>query len=260
MFTPVEPVKEINIGTEENPKMIKVGTIMDEKREDSLTKLLKEYADVFAWKLGDMPGIDPKIIQHELRIKPGTPPFRQKIRKVAPEYHKAVEKELRKLLEAGFIKEVKYPTWISNMVVVPKKNGGVRICIDFTNLIKACPKDNYPLPSIDQLVEAVEGYEELSFMDGYSGYNQVALAEEDQLHTAFYTPHGLYYYTKMPFGLRNAGATYQRMVDAIFRPWIGSTLEIYVDDMLVKSRLPKDHHQDVRDIFEQHTTSPSLLH
>ncbi|XP_026396409.1 uncharacterized protein LOC113291044 [Papaver somniferum] len=105
-----------------------------------------------------MTGIDLKIIHHELRINPCTTLFRQKVRKVTPEYHQAIEKELRKLLEAGFIKEVKYPTWISNMVIVPKKNRGVRICIDFTNLNKACPKDSYPLPSIDQLVEAVEGF------------------------------------------------------------------------------------------------------
>ncbi|XP_026396218.1 uncharacterized protein K02A2.6-like [Papaver somniferum] len=87
-------------------------------------------------------------------------------------------------------------------------------------------------------------------MDGYSGYNQVALEEEDQQHTAFYTPYDLYCYTRMPFGLRNAEATYHRMVDAIFKPWIGNTLEVYVDDMLVKSKLRKDHHQDLRDIFE----------
>lgn len=152
MFTSVEPTKEINIGAEEDPKMIKIGTLMDKDRERALIKLLKEYADIFAWKLGDMPGIDPKIIQHELRIKQGTSHVRRNLRKVAPEYHRAVEKELTKLLEEGFIKEVRYPTWISNMVIVPKKNGGVRICIDFTNLNKACPNDSYPLPSIDQLV------------------------------------------------------------------------------------------------------------
>ncbi|XP_026436172.1 uncharacterized protein LOC113334038 [Papaver somniferum] len=165
------------------------------------------------------------------------PPFRQRLRKVEPEYHQDVERELKKLKDAGFIKEVKYPTWISNMVIVPKKNGRVRICIDFTNLNKTCPKDIYPLPSIDQLVDDVEGHEELSFMDGYAGYNQIALAEEDQQYTTFFTPHGLYCYARMPFGLRNAGATYQRRVDAIFKPWIGRTLEAYVNDMLVKSKL-----------------------
>lgn len=86
-------------------------------------------------------------------------------------------------------------------------------------------------------------------MDGYSGYNQIALAEDDQQHTTFFTPHGLYCYTRMPFGLRNAGTTYQRMVDAVFKPWIGKTLEVYVDDMLVKSKLRKDHLQDLRNIF-----------
>ncbi|XP_026397065.1 uncharacterized protein LOC113291786 [Papaver somniferum] len=137
------------------------------------------------------------------------------------------------------------------MVIVPKKNGGVRICIDFSDLNKACPKDSFPLPNIDQLVEATSGYGLLSFMDGYSGYSHIPLAEEDQEHTAFFTPRGLYCYTKMPFGLKNAGATYQRMVEKMFDAWIHKTLEVYVDDMLVKSELPQDHVDDLKEIFVQ---------
>ncbi|XP_026417373.1 uncharacterized protein LOC113312854 [Papaver somniferum] len=166
---------------EEDPKMIKIGTLMDKDREETLVRMLKEYPNIYAWKLGDMLGIDPEVIKHELRTKPCTNPVKQKLRKVAPEYHRAVEKELSKLLDAGFIKKVRYPTWISNMFIVPKNSDGVRVCIDFTNLDKACLKNSYPLPSIDQLVEAVEGHEELPFMDGYSGYNQIALAEEGKV-------------------------------------------------------------------------------
>ena len=135
------------------------------------------------------------------------------------------------------------------MGVVKKKNGKWRVCIDFTNLNKACPKDSYPLPKIDQLVDAMAGYERMSFLDAYSGYNQIKMSERDRIHTAFITERGLYYYKVMPFGLKNAGATYQRLINWMFSKHIGKTVEAYIDDMVIKTKKSKDHVSDIEEIF-----------
>ena len=116
--------------------------------------------------------------------------------------------EIRKLLEAGFIREVYYPDWLANVVMVKKNNGKWRMCIDFTDLNRACPKDSYPLPRINTLVDSMARHELLSFMDAFSCYNQIKMKEEDQEKTSFVTSQGLFCYKVMPFGLKNAGATY----------------------------------------------------
>ena len=119
--------------------------------------------------------------------------------------------------------------------MVKKANGKWRICVDFTDLNKACPKDSYPLPCIDQLVDSIAGHQLLSFMDTFSCYNQIKMDEVDQDKTSFITSQGLFFYKVMPFGLKNAGATYQRLVNHMFCPQIGWNIEVYVDGMLVKS-------------------------
>ena len=139
-------------------------------------------------------------------------------------------------MTAGFIREVYYPEWRANVVLVKKANGKWRMCVDFTDLNKACPKDSFPLPRIDQLMDSTAGHKLLTFMDAFSGYNQIKMAEEDQEKTAFITSQGLYCYKVMPFGLKNAGATYQRLVNKMFSQQIGRNMEVYVDDMLVKSK------------------------
>ncbi|KAI5315154.1 hypothetical protein L3X38_044330 [Prunus dulcis] len=130
-------------------------------------------------------------------------------------------------------------------VMVRKSTGGWRMCQDYTDLNKSCPKDSFPLPRIDQLVDATAGHELLSFMDAYSGYNQILMHPPDSEHTAFITDKGLYCYNVMPFGLKNAGATYQRLVNKIFIGYIGNIMEVYVDDMLVKSRTAEEHLQNL---------------
>ncbi|WP_251906863.1 reverse transcriptase family protein, partial [Klebsiella pneumoniae] len=121
-----------------------------------------------------------------------------------------IKDEVSKQLEAGFITTINYSEWLANIVLVPKKDGKVRMCIDYRNLNKASPKDNFPLPCIDTLVDNAACQGLLSFMDGYSGYNQIRMAKEDVSKTAFITPWGTYGYRVMPFGLKNVGATYQR--------------------------------------------------
>lgn len=125
------------------------------------------------------------------------------------EKRQVVDEEVRKLLEVGFIRKVKYMTWIANMVMVKKSNRKCRMCTDFTDLNKACPKDTYPLPSIDGLVDGVSGYEVLSFLDAYSRYNQIPMYRPDSEKTAFVTEQSTYCYNVMSFGLKNVGATYQ---------------------------------------------------
>ncbi|RVX19372.1 Transposon Ty3-I Gag-Pol polyprotein [Vitis vinifera] len=137
---------------------------------------------------------------------------------------KVIQEEMEKLLEAGFIREVEYPEWLSNVVMVPKKGGKWRVCVDYTNLNDACPKDSFPLPRIDQIVDVTSGHEVLSFLDAFFGYHQIPMAPDDEEKTSFITPHGLCCYRVMPFGLKNARATYQRLMTKIFKPLISDVV------------------------------------
>ncbi|GAU32568.1 hypothetical protein TSUD_218260 [Trifolium subterraneum] len=149
----------------------------------------------------------------------------QRRRRQSPEKMETAEKVVKDLLEANFISEAKYTTWLSNVVIVKKSNGKWRMCVDYTDLNRACPKDAYPLPCIDRLVDNSSGFKLLSFLDAYSGYNQIPMVVADRTKTAFMTESDNYYYNVMPFGLKNAGATYQRMMNKVFRGEIGDMLE-----------------------------------
>ncbi|KAM2471901.1 hypothetical protein ACFX1W_047121 [Malus domestica] len=167
--------------------------------------------------------------------------------------------EVEKLKGIGFVREVNYPICVANVVIVkknPTKESLMlqkvlwRMCVDYTDLNKRCPKDSFPLPLIDRLIDSMAGCELLSFMDAYSGYNQILMNLPDQEHTTFTTDRGLYCYKVMPFGLKNVGATYQRLVNSMFTEQIGKSMEVYVDDMLVKS---KHADQNITNLFETFT-------
>jgi hypothetical protein len=162
----------------------------------------------------------------------------------------AIGVELRKLLDAGFIKEVFHPTWLANPILVKKKNGKWQMCVDYTSLNKACPKVPFSLPRIDQIVDSTAGCELLCFLDAYSGYQQIKMKESDQLATLFITPFGMFCYVMMPFGLWNAGATYQRCMQHVFGDHIRQTVEAYVDDIVVKTRKADDLVSDLRVAFD----------
>ena len=196
-----------------------------------------------------MPGIDRKIIQHRLNIKSECKPIQQKRRIFAPERNKVVTEEVEKLLEADFMREVFYPDWLANMVMVKKSDGKWRMCVDTIDLNKACSKDSFLLPRIDQLVDSIAGHNLLSFMDAFSRYNQIFMDEDDQEKTLFVTSQRLYYYKVMPFRLKNAGATYQRLVNRMFSFQIGRNVEVYVDDMLVKSKDGANHLDYLKETF-----------
>ncbi|KAL5835807.1 hypothetical protein ACOSQ3_015358 [Xanthoceras sorbifolium] len=198
----------------------------------------------------NMIGISPEVLVHRLQVDPNHPLVKQKRRKFAPERNKVINEDIQKLIDIGSVREVNYPEWLANVVVVKKKNGKWRVYIDFTDLNKACPKDSFPLPHIDMMVDATAGHELLSFMDAFSGYNQILMHPDDQEKTSFITERGIFCYKVMPFGLKNAGATYQRLVNKMFATMLGQTMEVYIDDMLVKSLVADQHLDHLRQSFD----------
>src|SRR5688500_14598858 len=197
-----------------------------------------------------MPGIPREVAEHSLDIRAGARPVKQHLRRFDEEKRRAIGEEIHKLMAAGFIKEVFHPEWLANHVLVRKKGGKWRMCVDYTGLNKACPKVPYPLPRIDQIVDSTAGCETLSFLDAYSRYHQIRMKESDQLATSFIAPFGMYCYVTMPFGLRNAGATYQRCMNHVFGEHIGRTVEAYVDDIVVKTRKASDLLSDLETTFK----------
>ena len=139
---------------------------------------------------------------------------------------------------------------MANIVHVPKKNGKIRIYMDYHDLNTACPKDKFPLPIKDVIIDNTCDFERMSFMDGFSGYNQIKKYPEDEKHTTVRTPLGVYCYTVMPFGLKNIGVTYQRAMNAIFHEHIRKTVECYVDDIAVKSHNKGDYLADLKRVFD----------
>ena len=153
-----------------------------------LIYFLRANADMFAWSPSDMLGIPREVAKHSLEIRAGSKPVKQRLGRFDEE--KRTE-EIQKLLTAGFIKEVHHPDWLANPVLVKKKNGKMRMCVDYTSLNKACPKVPFLLPRIDQIVDSTAGCETLSFLDPYSSYHQIKMKESDQLATSFITPFGM---------------------------------------------------------------------
>jgi hypothetical protein len=174
-------------------------------------------------------------------MKPQTLPFQQKLRKMHPKLEPTIQKELNKLLSDKIIFPVRHTQWVSNLVPVQKKNGEIRLCVDVRNLNQASEKDNYPFPPMEQILQQVSSSERLSLLDGLSRYNQVLMSSPEQLKTTFRTPWGTYAYRKMPFGLINVGATFERTMDIAFRGLINHSVVVYLDDLTIYSKNKDDH-------------------
>ena len=202
---PFDDLETIDLGTADQPKEMRIGTTLSVDERDSLLRLLRSYLDVFVWSYEDMPGLDPSIVQHHLPLVPHARPVKKKLRRLHHRWSLQVKEEIQKQLSVDFISMVQYPEWLANVVPVPKKDGKVRVCVDFRNLNKASPKDDFPLPHIDMLVNNTAGNAMLSFIDGFSGYNHIRMAPEDREKTSFITEWGTYCYRVMSFGLKNAG-------------------------------------------------------
>ena len=178
---------------------------------------------MFAWNAYEALGVDPYFICHHLNVNPVVLSRKQPPRRSFKEHSNAIKEKVNKLKQAGAIKEVFYPEWLANTVVV-KKNEKWQVCVDFTDLNKACPKDPFPMSRIDQLMDAIVGHPQMSFLDAFQGYHQIPLALGDQEKTAFVTLTRNYHYKVMPFGLKNAGSIYQRMMTRMFKPQLGKKM------------------------------------
>jgi hypothetical protein len=185
----------VNLADEgEEPREVKIGTRCTTEQKETLTALLREFHEIFAWSYQDMPGLDTDIVVHKIPLKPECKPVKQALRRMKPEVILKIKEEVEKQLKAGFLSTVTYSDWVANIVPVPKKNGKVRMCVDYRDLNRASPKDNFPLPHIDTLVDNTATNAVFSFMDRFSGYNQIKMAEEDKSKTAFVTHWGTFVY------------------------------------------------------------------
>ena len=155
-----------------------------------------------------MPGLDTDIVVHRLPLREECAPVKQKLRRIKLEMLLKIKKEVKKQLDAGFLEVFKYPQWVANIVPISKKGGKVRMCVDYRDLNRTSSNDNFSLPHIDTLVDNTAKHSLFSFMDGFSGYNQIKMAQEDMEKTTFLTMWGTFCYKVMPFGLKNARATY----------------------------------------------------
>jgi hypothetical protein len=174
---------------------------------------------------------------------------KQPPRRFHPELQDDIIAKVERLINDGFIKEVRDPLWLANIVLVMKKNG--HVCVDFHDLNRACPKDDFPIPTTEMVVDATTGYGTMFFMDGSSGYNQIKMNEHDAMDTAFHTPKGNFYYTIMPFGLKNAGATYQWAMTVVLDDLIHQSVECCIDDIVVKTKEHRNHQDDLHVVFNR---------
>jgi hypothetical protein len=161
----------------------------------------------------------------------------------------AMKVEVERLLDACFIREVKYPEWLANAIMVRKKNGKWWMCTDYTDLNKCCPKDNFPLTRIDQIVDMVAGSETMALLDYFSRYHKIWFHKDDEEKTSFITPFGTYCYLSMPEGLRNAGPTFYRLKNATLKDQLGRNMLSYIDDIFVVCKKRETYIFDLAETF-----------
>jgi hypothetical protein len=198
-----------------------------------------------------MPGIPREVIEYHMKIHTDAKPVSQKPRRQSMERQDFIREEVQKLLRAGFIEEVHHPVWLANPFIIPKAYGKLWMCIDYTNLNKACPKDPYPLPRIDQFMDSTSGCDLLSFLDAYSSFHQIQMSRQDRNHTAFVTVDGLYCYVVMPYGLKNALPTFVQAMSKTFGGLIRDRIEVYVDDIMVKTNRVSTLVEDLTLVFDK---------
>ncbi|KAJ9547666.1 hypothetical protein OSB04_020209 [Centaurea solstitialis] len=225
--------------------------LLTANEKEKLIAVLKKHKKALAWKISDIPGISPSFCTHKILMEDNFKPCVQKQRRLNLKMQEVVKKEVIKLLDTGIIYPISDSPWVSPVQVVPKKGGltvvtndnnelvptrtvtGWRVCIDYRKLNDATRKDHFPLPFIDQMLERLAGNEYYCFLDGFSGYFQIPIDPEDQEKTTFTCPFGTCAYRRMPFGLCNAPATFQRCMTAIFQDMIEDCMEVFIDDFFV---------------------------
>ena len=228
-----------------------ISASLTELEEEKLLRVLRDHKNALGWSLADLKGIRPSMCMHRILLEEGYKPSVEAQRRLNPTMKEVVRKEVLKWLDTGVIYPISDSAWVSPVQVVPKKGEstvirtennillpsrtvtGWRICIDYRKLNKATRKDHFPLPFLDQMLDRLAGHEYYCFLDGYSGYNQIAIALEDQEKTTFTCPYGTFAFRRMPFGLCNAPGTFQRCMMAIFSDMVEKTIEIFMDDFSV---------------------------
>eukprot|EP00253_Pinus_taeda_P003091 PITA_03091 len=214
-------------------KTLNINKNLEKSQQGELTKILQKHFTALAWEYTDMKGIHPKTCIHHIYIEENSKPMRQPQRRMNPNLRDIVKEELQKLLNVNFIYPISDSRWVSPCIIIPKNNGKWRVCIDYRELNKATLKDHFPLPFINQVLDTLAGKKYFSFLDGFSGYNQIQVAPEDRDKTTFTCPWGTFSYLMLPFGLCNATATFQRAVLVIFSDLIHDCVEVYMDDFTV---------------------------
>ncbi|GKD38566.1 reverse transcriptase domain-containing protein [Tanacetum coccineum] len=228
-----------------------ISSQLSKEKKNKLIYVLKKNKQAFAWKTTDIPGICPLFCKHKIQLLDDKKPVVQKQRRLNRNMQEVVKKEIMKLLDTGRIYPIANSPWVSPIHCVPKKGGitvvtnendelvptrtvtGWRVCIDYHKLNEATAKDHFPLPFMDQMLERLEGNKYFCFLDGFSGYFQIPIDPNDQEKTTFTCPFGTYAYRRMPFGLCNAPATFQRCMLAIFHDMIEESVEVFMDDFSV---------------------------
>jgi hypothetical protein len=246
----IDELEEINIGMPDDPRPVFISKHLSTKSKEEYKKFLSKNRDVFAWSYEEMPGLDPSVVMHRLVMQKNYPPAKQGQRRNHPEILPQIEAEVDKRIAAGFIREVKYPTWVNSIVPVKKKNGQMCICVDFRDLNKACLKDDFPIPISGILIDSTIGYGIFSLMDGFSRYNQIKMALEDEELAPFRTCKDIYCYKVMSLGLKNASATYQRAMTVVLDGLLYEIIECYIDDIIVKYKQGIDHLKLLTMVFE----------
>jgi hypothetical protein len=206
--------------------------------------VLEDYVDCFVWNYTEMPGLGLDLVEHCLPIKPGFHSYKQPAQNFNPTVVSKVKEEVDRLLQAKFIRPYRYVDWVSNIVPVEKKGTWkIHVCVDFRDFNMVTPKDEYPTPIVDILVNNASGNKMISFLDGNAGCNQIFMAEEDVYKTAFYCPGfvGLFEWVAMTFDLKNVRATYQRAMNLIFHDLLGIMVEVCIDDIVIKLARFKEH-------------------